>query len=303
MHVYLFVVYIVFVIRKVFYLINTCETRNFSGIRPVATNLPIILAHGITPFDRVIHPFINKDNQPDDSYHYFRKIRSTLISHGFHTFHSRVAWADSLERRAADLREEILRLTENFSRWPGIHIIAHSMGGLDARLMLHRYRMEQKIASLTTIGTPHLGTSYADWGLRRFGVFIDLARPLGVNLAGFKNLTREKCRQLNDELEEYEHNNGVIYRTIAGAQPRERVYMPLRLSHWIVEREEGENDGVVSVASAMWKKEYFLEKIDADHFNQLGWWDRSEAKSGIDRETFEQNMRDLYVRIASGLKD
>ena len=108
---------------------------------------------------------------------------------------------------------------------------------------------------------------------------------------------------MNDELEEFERSNGVIYRTIAGAQPRERVYMPLRLSHWIVEKEEGENDGLVSVVSATWRKEYFLEKIDADHFNQLGWWDRGEARSGTDREAFEQIMRDLYVRIASGLKD
>ncbi len=269
----------------------------------MSTQLPIILAHGITPFDRVIFHFIARDNQPDDSFHYFRKIRSTLISRGFHAFHSRVAWADSLEKRAADLRDEILRLTGDFSLWPRVHLIAHSMGGLDARLMLFRYRMEEKIASLTTIGTPHLGTAYADWGLRRFGVVIDLARPLGVNLSGFRNLTRAACRRLNGELEGFERGNGVLYRTVAGVQPRERIYMPLRLSHRIVEKEEGENDGLVSLASAMWKKEYFLEKIDADHFNQLGWWDRGEARAGTDRETFEGKMRDLYLRIASGLKD
>jgi triacylglycerol lipase len=214
-----------------------------------------------------------------------------------------VGWADSLEKRASDLREDILRLTEDFTLWPRVHIIAHSMGGLDARAMLYQHRMKERVASLTTIGTPHLGTSYADWGLKRFDGLIDLARPLGVDLSGFRNLTREACRQFNEELENFESTNRVLYQTIAGAQPRDRVYMPLRLSHWIVEREEGENDGLVSVISAMWKEEYFLERIDADHLNQLGWWNWSEGRSGKDRETFEQDMRDLYVRIALGLRD
>jgi len=273
------------------------------GRKPVSASLPIILAHGITPFDRVLFPFLSRDNQPDDSLHYFRRIRSTLISHGFHAFHSRVSWAGPLEQRAADLRKEILRLTNDFSRWPGVHIIAHSMGGLDARLMVVRYRMEKQVRSLTTIGTPHLGTAYADWGLKRFGGLIDLVRPTGLVLAGFRDLTREACRQRNRELEPFEAQNGVRYRTVAGAQPRERVFLPMRLPHRIIEREEGENDGLVSVASAMWKEAYFLEKIDADHFNQLGWWDRGEARAGMDRETFEKNMRDLYVRIARGLTD
>ena len=269
----------------------------------MSATLPIILAHGITPFDRVLWPFLSKDNQPNDSFHYFRKIRSRLISHGFCAFHSRVSWAGSLERRAADLRRETLRLTGDFSRWPGVHIVAHSMGGLDARLMIYRYRMEERIVSLTTIGTPHLGTAYADWGLRRFGGFIDLVRPMGVDLSGFRDLTRPACRQRNRLLEEFEEQNSVLYRTIAGAQPRERIFLPMRPSHRIIEREEGENDGLVSVASAMWKEAYFLEKIDADHFNQLGWWDWGEAKAGMDRETFEKNMRDLYLRIAQGLTD
>lgn len=265
--------------------------------------LPIILAHGIAPFDRVIYPFLSKDNQSDDSLHYFRGVRTTLISHGFHAFHSRVSWAGSLERRAADLRKEILLLTGDFSLWPGVHIIAHSMGGLDARLMIYRYRMEERIVSVTTIGTPHLGTAFADWGLKRFGGLIGLVRPMGLDISGYRDLTRAACRRRNNQLEEFEGQNGVRYRTIAGAQPRERIFMPMRPSHRVIEREEGENDGLVSVASATWKEAYLLEKIDADHFNQLGWWDRGEAKAGIDRETFEKDMRNLYVRIAKGLTD
>ena len=120
------------------------------------TSYPIILAHGICPFDKLIQPFSDMDNRDDDRFHYFRKIRSTLRQNGFLAFHSRVSWAAGLERRASDLKKEISKITENFSNWARVHIVAHSMGGLDARMMIFKYQMQDRVASLTTIGTPHL---------------------------------------------------------------------------------------------------------------------------------------------------
>lgn len=264
---------------------------------------PIILAHGICPFDKVTRPFSSLDNRDDDRFHYFRKIRSTLMANNYVAFHSRVSWASDLNKRASDLKGEIARITENFSRWQKVHIIAHSMGGLDARLMIYQYQLQDRVASLTTIGTPHLGTSYADWGLKRFNILLDIIRPFGLNLEGFRNLTRESCKRFNERLEGFEENNGVLYQTVAGVQPLNRIFWPLRFSYRIIWREEGPNDGLVSLKSAMWKETYFLGGIDADHLNQIGWWDRSETITGMDRETFEKNIREYYLNIARGLKD
>ncbi|MFH1488648.1 MAG: hypothetical protein ABII06_07080, partial [Pseudomonadota bacterium] len=251
---------------------------------PAPTTLPIILAHGICPFDRALHPLSVKDNAPDDRFHYFRKIRNSLIARGFSAYHTRVSWASDLERRASDLHRQILRLTENFSIRPAVHIIAHSMGGLDARMMIYKYRMAGRVRSLTTIGTPHLGTSYADWGMERLGFLIGSAGVFGINIRGFRDLTRESCRRFNETLRPFEKDCGVRFRTVAGAQTPEKIFLPLRRSYRIILEQEGENDGLVSVASAMWKEEFFLEKIDADHFNQIGRWDRGEAAGGMDRE-------------------
>jgi len=225
------------------------------------------------------------------------------LEKGFNAFHGRVSWAASLESRAFDLYRVILRVTENFSRCPGVHIIAHSMGGLDARLMIYRYRLEKRVSSLVTIGTPHLGSSYADWGIKRFGFLLNLFRPLGMDLNGFKDLTRRSCRDLNRLLHAFETTNGVSYQTVAGVQPLERIFLPLRFSYRVVYREEGENDGLVSLTSATWKKEYFREKIDADHLNQIGWWDRGEAAAGIDRKAFEDYILGFYLNLAHDLKD
>jgi len=36
-----------------------------------------------------------------------------------------------------------------------------------------------------------------------------------------------------------------------------------------------------------------VEKIDAGHFNQIGWWDSGEAITGVDREGFEKNSLNI----------
>jgi triacylglycerol lipase len=271
--------------------------------RPPRTAYPIILAHGICPFDRILRPFTPPDNAPDDALHYFRKIRSTLLDRGFSVYHSRVSWAGSLERRASDLRANLLRITEGFSKWPRVHIIAHSMGGLDARWMIYRFHTEERVASLTTIGTPHHGTAYADWGLRRFDRIIGPLRYAGINIEGLRDLTREVCRRRNAVMQDFEDHCGVRYQTVAGAQSIERIFAPMRFSYRIIQREEGENDGLVPVRSAEWKEGRVMGRMDADHLNQIGWWDPAEGRAGFLREAFEAGIRETYVRIARGLRD
>lgn len=267
------------------------------------TSYPIILAHGICAFDSPMRPISGQDNTEDDARHYFRKIRSTLMAHGFTVFHSRVSWAGSLEKRAEDLGEVLRRITGGFSRWPRVHIIGHSMGGLDARWMTFRFRMEDRVASITTIGTPHHGSSYADWGLKRFGRLLGAVRYLGLSLEGLRDLTREACRHRNTLMKDFEEHCGVAYQTVTGAQPIERIFAPLRFSYRLIWREEGENDGLVSLVSAGWEESRILERMDADHLNQIGWWDPAEGRAGFDREAFEAKIRETYVRIAAGLRD
>ncbi|MEW6668194.1 MAG: hypothetical protein AB1512_23530 [Thermodesulfobacteriota bacterium] len=267
------------------------------------SRLPILLAHGIAPFHRLL-PFPScRDNGRGDRFHYFRRIRSTLLFHGFTAFHTRVSWGGSLERRASDLRAEIHRITRGFSTWPRVHIIAHSMGGLDARWMIYRFRMEDRVASLTTVGTPHLGTAYADWGLPRYGFLIQAARPLGLDLSGFECLSRERCAAFNKALEDFEEHSGVRYRTVAGVQPFDRMFRLFRLPCRIIQQEEGENDGMVSLRSALWKEKYFLELMDADHLNQIGWWDPEESQTGLSKEEYERGIREVYLRVARSLKE
>lgn len=70
--------------------------------------------------------------------------------------------AESVEGRGAKLKESI---ESELKTWPPgtrAHIVAHSMGGLDARWVIAQEGMAEKIASLTTIATPHRGTTLGD---------------------------------------------------------------------------------------------------------------------------------------------
>jgi len=292
-----------------------------------STPYPIVLAHGVCRFDELMNIVFDMDNRDDDKFHYFRKIRSTLQSRGYQVFHSHVSWAAAVGERARQLRQELLKITRNFTLYPKVHIIAHSMGGLDARHMIDTYRMYNHVASLSTVGTPHWGSSFADWGIKHFDRIVDvakeiglgdrlmylaerlelsdrlagLAQTIGLNLAAFWDLTTASCRTFNRRAEQRERAGGVRYRTYAGVQTRPKTSIPLRLSHHIVETAEGANDGLASLESAKWTDEVFVEKIEADHLNEIGWWDVTDMSIQRDLAGFEERIQNFYIRIAESL--
>ena len=120
---------------------------------------PIVLAHGVSRFDILWNESLDVDNNDDpkiDRLNYFRGIRTMLKDRGYDVYHSKVAWAANVDKRAADLKENILGILEK-SGAEKVNIIAHSMGGLDARHMMFNDRddgkIHERIASLTTVST------------------------------------------------------------------------------------------------------------------------------------------------------
>lgn len=259
---------------------------------------PIVLAHGICRFDAIANAALELDNRDDDRLHYFRGIRTILVDRGYTVFHANVRWAAGVEDRADDLRAELKRITDDFHRWPRVHVIAHSMGGLDTRHMIHRHGMAERVASLSTVGTPHRGSSFADWGIRNVGRLINLAGRIGLDIRGFRDLTRESCERFNERVRDFERECPVEFRTYAGVKDRDATYRPLRFSHRIIEREEGANDGLVSLESAAWRDDYFVRSIETDHLNEIGWWDPADAGIWRHLEEFEQRIQDFYLDVA-----
>jgi triacylglycerol lipase len=267
-----------------------------------------VLAHGIARFDypvelyaRTLERFFPGARPLFDSIHYFKGIGGYLERNGFAVFRPNVAFAAGVQFRATQLKKAILGILSE-SGHEKVNVIAHSMGGLDARHMIVDFEMAGAVAGLTTIGTPHLGSSAADRRLRQGGEML-ISRLAGIlDLTGFRDLTILSCRAFNDRAEAAEAENPVVYRTCASTAEFESVFFTLRRSWRIVREAEGPNDGLVSEVSQKWKSalaapggklknvEQISFPIEADHLNQLGW--------GFGSENARRIVSDFYLSIA-----
>lgn len=288
---------------------------------------PIILTHGIARFDilreEIKREFNIPDNSLDDRLQYFRNVRTFLESKGFNNiFSTNLHFTGSLIRRSQQLKarvEEVLQKT-NAEK---VHIIAHSMGGLDARMMIVDFEMADKVASLTTIGAPHFGTVIANRVLGFGGkALIKLLDDyLNLDFEGFADLTVEACAAFNGRAMDSEARNDVVYQTYSSYEEGNDMFLPLFVSWAYIRMFDGRNDGLVSYASQMWQKELISSdgkrkevaqkefSFRADHLNQTGWWDLEEALNPAvagdliqQKKDYEANVKNIYLEIVQNLR-
>ncbi len=263
---------------------------------------PIVLACGMTRFDR-IPPWRWMAAHAGESMHYFRRIRAALDKAGFSAHHTRVDWAGPVENRARQLASEIDSILALTGR-SKVHIIAHSMGGLDARWMIAKLGYAPKVHSLTTIGTPHHGTPVADWCVvkrSRSQEIISWLLHRGLDIRGLYDLTTEAAASRNEMLAPLESNSGVVYRTWGGRVSFWETFVWVKPKYLLLKNayDEPLNDGLVPLRSARWKHEYFQGALPWDHFNMLGWWMPARMVAGdFSRRRFESGVREFYVRLA-----
>ena len=121
---------------------------------PTAGPYPIVLAHGFFGFDDFAGlSFIN----------YFWQVRDTLEDAGEPwVFTPAVDPYNDSWIRGGQLAVEVDAILEATGAQK-VNLIGHSQGGLDARVVAHLY--PEKVASVTTIATPHGGTQIADLAL------------------------------------------------------------------------------------------------------------------------------------------
>jgi triacylglycerol lipase len=272
---------------------------------------PIVLAHGIARFDQGWSDFPHDEDDPfADFFSYFRGVRTFLGAHGFRVYHSKVGWADPVDVRADALRENVLQVLQQ-SRAAKVNLIAHSMGGLDARHMMFRDRNEGRIhehvASLTTIGTPHRGTSFADEGIRAHGELVDVMKALQIDLRGFRDLTREACAKFDEDPAVRAFEDGLAetceLRAYAGRSSRNTVLSVLELPFDIISEREGDNDGLVPVTSALWDRARESGVwSEVDHLNELAWGDVKQLLAlGEGQLALMRRIHGEYLDIARRL--
>ena len=106
---------------------------------------PIVLAHGM-----------------GSSKSFNEEIITLFKKEGFPTYTPTVDVYGSVDSRGTQLAEEIKKIVAE-TGYPKVHIIGHSLGGLDARKAA--IEVPRMVASVTSIATPHYGSKIADIAL------------------------------------------------------------------------------------------------------------------------------------------
>ncbi len=271
------------------------QLNNIRSIGSIcATKYPLLLVHGV--FFRDFRYFS-----------YWGRIPKELKKNGAVFYLGQQQSAASVKDTAAELATRIKEIVEE-TGCDKINIIAHSKGGLDARYAISCLGMDQFVASLTTISTPHHGCLFADHLLEKTSEkFVNriaksynaALRKLGDQnpdfIAAVTDLTAENCRQINEEAPDkdtvYYKSYGSKLNTWMGGR------FPLNLSNILVQPFDGENDGLVSVSSAEWGAQYTVlsptGKRGISHGDVID----------LNRENIDDfDVRELYVGIVKDLK-
>lgn len=190
-----------------------------------------------------------------------------------------------------------------------VHIIAHSMGGLDSRMLVSQdiggLASAGRIASLSIVSTPNLGSAVADFVIAPpsvlnlparvlYDTICSVVQAMGMPVGALANLTTTYCKQFDAENPD---RAGVRYFCYAGAGLSNFFLKPTHsyLQHVGRTPEEVVNDGMVTLASA--KHNDFTEPpwTGADHITEVGWQ--------IDRPGFVSDFdhKAAFARIVARL--
>jgi triacylglycerol lipase len=217
---------------------------------------PIVLAHGLFGFSRI-------GMGPLTLTTYFRGIPDVLRAAGNRVLVTRVHPTAGIEFRSRRLGD---RINHVFPDEP-VHLIGHSLGGLDARLLVENPHWRRRILSITTVGTPHLGTYLADFGKLRVGRVFRLLESMRLDPRGFIDITRLSARRFHRR---HPPPGDIPCFSVAGDPSVDEVTWPLQRLHAILMELEGPNDGLVPVESAQ-AFGTTLEPWPADHLRQMNW--------------------------------
>ncbi|KAK9696616.1 hypothetical protein K7432_012359 [Basidiobolus ranarum] len=294
-------------------------------IRPIylAPRYPIALCHGLFGFDTIGPQLV-----PNLQIHYWRGIPEALQQLGARVVITKVSSIGSIHDRALAL-DEVLKKTLSQEH---VNLIGHSMGGLDARyLVTHLKPQNYTVSSITTIGTPHRGSSFMDF-CRDYTGLGTLEQKITEEMeknepSKFQNTSDSVFkfsgqfitpflrwhRFLNyakswldypaysnlttDYLIDHFNPNtpnhpDVKYYSYAGDPEKMSIFSPLRGPWEVIRSREGPNDGLVSVNSAKWGE--FVETVPANHLDLSNVWKPQLTSPSFDPIEF-------YLRMATFL--
>ncbi len=208
---------------------------------------PVLLVHGMGFRD---NKYVN----------YWGRIPDALEQMGCRVFYGGQDSNASVETNGEHLKKRIEEILSETGA-EKVNIIAHSKGGLDSRYAISTLNMGEKVASLTTMSTPHNGSKSVDKLLRfpdpivRFAGF---CTDICFRIAGDKNPSTYKVFHLfsTKGAEDFNSKNpdhsDVYYQSYAFVMKNPASDMLMWLQNFVVGIWEGENDGLLTPDAVKW---------------------------------------------------
>lgn len=254
----------------------------------MACRYPIILVHGIAMKNlRTVKAF--------------GRIEKMLKKAGYDVFSADIDGLGVIETNAEQLKAYISKVCESLGA-DKVNIIAHSKGGLDSKYMITHLGMEEKVASLTTLCTPHKGSIIASkiWG---FPMWIKRFLSFWLNLF-YKALGDKKpdamraCEQLRwieEEEETHNFSEKVYCQSFSTAIKKGSDCFLMAIPHRIIRHfDDRENDGLVCRESSKFGnyRGDCIDNMSISHAQIIDFFARKKQKAKI---------YDFYINLCSEL--
>eukprot|EP01132_Coremiostelium_polycephalum_P004159 gene4159-5207_t len=205
---------------------------------------PIVLCHGLLGFKQ-IGPIV-----------YFHKVTKPLKDLGVHLECTSVHPTDSIRNRAEQLYRQVIEIADQYHT-DKVHLIAHSMGGLDSRYAISHFDYSrQLILSLvriqeimiknisSTLSTPHRGSYIADWSLHNITRKLHIEKILKQFDIPFRAIDELSPGYMNEIFNPNVINSpNVTYQSYGAYKETMWRFSPLSLFHYMLKEKEGDNDG------------------------------------------------------------
>lgn len=215
---------------------------------------------------------------------------------------------ESNSRKVAESIDKVLK-TEHADK---VNIIAHSKGGLEARYAVSSLGYSDKIASITTLSTPHNGSKTVDKLMKIPEPLIKggcKVTDLWFRLLGDKNpdtfsaicsFRTEDARRFNEQNPDIE---SIYYQSYAFLMKHSRSDMLMWFPNLVVRHWDGENDGLLSPESVKWGNfKGVVTGVGSRGISHCDEVDMRRCRLSVKKGNGVSDISDFYVGIAKELE-
>lgn len=266
------------------------------------TKYPILLVHGMGFRDKGIIS-------------YWGRIPGTLRKYGAEVYFGGQDGNGSIESNSEILKRSLKKVLAE-SGAEKVNIIAHSKGGLEARLLISSMGMARYVASLTTLSTPHNGSQTMDKLMKLPKILLKIGSKVFdffEGAGGDRNPETYRCLEelTTSYMKNFNRENpdidGVLYRSCAFRMKNAFSDIIMTIPYCTVNLLNDKGDGMLVPEEVKWSG--FMGVFTGtgrrgiSHCDEVDLRRRPFSKKAPTNEHEISDIAEFYARLVSELRE